>query len=71
MRKHFSLVVDADGIALVTMDSPGRSMNVIAPEVEHELGAILEQTTNDPAVRGVATLCIGGGEATAVAVELV
>ena len=53
MHKHFSLVVDADGIALVTMDSPGRSMNVIAPEVEHELGAILEQTTKDPAVRGV------------------
>ena len=53
MSKHFSTAVDADGIALVTMDSPGRSMNVFFPEVEQELVAILEQTTADPAVRGV------------------
>ena len=31
MSKHFNLAVDADGIALITMDSPGRSMNVFAP----------------------------------------
>ena len=53
MAKHFSLAVDADGIALVTMDSPGRSMNVFGPEVEAELAAIVEQTTADAAVRGV------------------
>jgi len=27
--QHFRLEIDGDGIALVTWDSPGRSMNVI------------------------------------------
>ena len=51
--QHFSLSVDADGIALVTMASPGRSMNVFGPEVEAELAGLLAQTTADSSVRGV------------------
>ena len=43
MSKHFNVAVDADGIALVTMDSPGRSMNVFGPEVEAELAGVLER----------------------------
>ena len=43
MSKHFNFAVDADGIALVTMDSPGRSMNVFHPEVEQELAALVER----------------------------
>ena len=35
---HFKLDIDADGIALVTWDSPGRSMNVIDLKVMEELG---------------------------------
>ena len=53
MGKHFNLAVDADGIALLTMDSPGRSMNVFYPEVEQELAGIVEQVVADAAVRGV------------------
>ena len=41
MSKHFNVAVDADGIALVTMDSPGRSMNVLGPDVETELAGVL------------------------------
>ena len=52
MSKHFNVAVDADGIALVTMDSPGRSMNVFGPEVEAELAAIVQQVAGDPAVKG-------------------
>ena len=53
MHKHFNLAVDADGIALLTMDSPGRSMNVFFPEVEQELAGIVDKVAADPAVRGV------------------
>ncbi len=52
MSKHFTLAVDTDGIALITMDSPGRSMNVFAPEVEAELIQVVERVVADPAVRG-------------------
>ena len=37
--KNFRFETDADGIALVTWDMPGRSMNVINAEVIDELGA--------------------------------
>jgi 3-hydroxyacyl-CoA dehydrogenase/enoyl-CoA hydratase/3-hydroxybutyryl-CoA epimerase len=52
MSKHFNVAVDADGIALVMMDSPGRSMNVFGPEVEAELSGVLERVVQDPAIKG-------------------
>ena len=52
MPKHFNLAVDADGIALITMDSPGRSMNVLGPDVEAELAAIVDKVISDAAIRG-------------------
>jgi len=51
--KIFKLETDADGIALVTWDLPGRSMNVLDTATIEELGAIVEQTTADAAVKGV------------------
>ena len=50
---HFTIENDPDGMALVTWDSPGRSMNVIDAAVMDELSAIIEQTTADAAVKGV------------------
>src|SRR5581483_4069902 len=50
---HFTLDVDADGLALVTWNSPGRTMNVLDTPVKDELSAIVEQTAADPAVKGV------------------
>jgi len=50
---NFKIENDGDGIALVTWDSPGRSMNVIDAKVMDELSAIIEQTTADTAVKGV------------------
>ena len=52
MSKHFNVAVDADGIALITMDSPGRSMNVFAPEVEAELAQVVERVVGDAAIKG-------------------
>jgi 3-hydroxyacyl-CoA dehydrogenase / enoyl-CoA hydratase / 3-hydroxybutyryl-CoA epimerase len=51
--KNFKIETDADGIALVTWDIPGRSMNVLDTTTVEELGAIVEQTTADAAVKGV------------------
>ncbi|WEX77902.1 3-hydroxyacyl-CoA dehydrogenase NAD-binding domain-containing protein [Sinorhizobium numidicum] len=50
---NFKIEADADGIALVTWDMPDKSMNVLTQEVMEELNAIVDQTTADPAVKGV------------------
>ena len=50
---NFKIENDGDDIAVVTWDSPGRSMNVIDAKVMDELSAIIEQTTADAAVKGV------------------
>jgi 3-hydroxyacyl-CoA dehydrogenase / enoyl-CoA hydratase / 3-hydroxybutyryl-CoA epimerase len=50
---NFAVEIDGDGIAVVTWDEPGRSMNVINSTVMDELSTIVEQTTADAAVKGV------------------
>jgi 3-hydroxyacyl-CoA dehydrogenase/enoyl-CoA hydratase/3-hydroxybutyryl-CoA epimerase len=49
---NFTLDIDADGIALVTWDMPGRSMNVIDAAVTEELSQIVDKVTNDAAIKG-------------------
>src|SRR5499426_764699 len=49
---NFKLDIDADGIALVTWDAPGRSMNVIDRGLIEELSAIVEKIAGDPAIKG-------------------
>jgi 3-hydroxyacyl-CoA dehydrogenase/enoyl-CoA hydratase/3-hydroxybutyryl-CoA epimerase len=62
---NFKVETDADGVALVTWDSPGRSMNVIDLKVIEELGAIVEQVAGDAAIKaavitsGKETFCAG------------
>src|ERR1700744_973738 len=50
---NFKIEADADGIALVTWDPPGRSMNVLDETSVNELEAIVKQTSADTAVKGV------------------
>ncbi|WFU09452.1 3-hydroxyacyl-CoA dehydrogenase NAD-binding domain-containing protein [Rhizobium sp. CB3090] len=50
---NFTVETDADGIALVTWDMPGKSMNVFTAEVLEELNAIIDATVADKAVKGV------------------
>jgi 3-hydroxyacyl-CoA dehydrogenase / enoyl-CoA hydratase / 3-hydroxybutyryl-CoA epimerase len=63
--QNFKLDTDPDGIALVTWDAPGRSMNVIDPTVIAELGTIVEQVASDAAIKGAVitsgkdTFCAG------------
>ncbi len=49
---NFTVETDADGIALVTWDMPGKSMNVFTEEVMNELDAIIDATVTDSAVKG-------------------
>jgi 3-hydroxyacyl-CoA dehydrogenase / enoyl-CoA hydratase / 3-hydroxybutyryl-CoA epimerase len=50
---NFTVETDADGIALVTWDMPGKSMNVFTEEVMGELDAIIDATVADSAIKGV------------------
>ena len=50
--KNFTLETDADGIALVTWDMPGKSMNVIDESVIEELDKIIDQVVADASVKG-------------------
>ncbi len=50
---NFRLETDSDGIALVTWDMPGRSMNVFDMKTIEELFTIVEATTKDAAIKGV------------------
>ena len=49
---NFTLDTDADGIALVTWNSPDRSMNVFTEEVMRELNAIVDHVAGDAAIKG-------------------
>ncbi len=49
---NFRFETDADGIALVTWDMPGRSMNVINTEVMSEIGHIVDRVAGDAAIKG-------------------
>src|SRR6202000_3059328 len=51
--KNFKVETDADGIALVTWDIPGRSMNVLDETTIAELDEIVKQTSADAAVKRV------------------
>ena len=49
---NFTLETDADGIALITWDSPGKSMNVIDQKVLEEWEAIVDHVAADEAIKG-------------------
>ena len=49
---NFTLDIDADGIALVTWDMPGRSMNVFTEEAMRELNAIVDKVAGDAPIKG-------------------
>lgn len=51
--KNFTLETDNDGIALVTFDSPGKSMNVISADVMDDFDALTKQIIEDDSIKGV------------------
>ncbi|WP_332682406.1 3-hydroxyacyl-CoA dehydrogenase NAD-binding domain-containing protein [Bosea sp. (in: a-proteobacteria)] len=49
---NFRFETDADGIATLTWDMPGRSMNVITPEVMAELDQVIDKVATTEAIKG-------------------
>jgi len=50
--ENFKIDVDADGIALVTFDVPGRSMNTLTGSVMAEIPQVVERIKTDDAIKG-------------------
>jgi len=53
MTEALTVTVDADGIAAATMDSPGRSMNVLDDDLAAPLAALVERLETDASIRGL------------------
>jgi 3-hydroxyacyl-CoA dehydrogenase/enoyl-CoA hydratase/3-hydroxybutyryl-CoA epimerase len=66
--KNFKVETDNDGIALVTWDIPGRSMNVLDAATLEELSAIVQQTSADAGIKGV--VVTSGKEAMSAGADL-
>ncbi len=50
--RNFNIEIDADGIAVVRFDIPGRSMNVITAETQADLVVLAARIAEDPAITG-------------------
>lgn len=50
--ENFKIDVDADGIALITFDVPGRSMNTLTGSVMNEIPQWVERIRTDDAIKG-------------------
>ncbi|MDG2521653.1 3-hydroxyacyl-CoA dehydrogenase NAD-binding domain-containing protein [Caulobacter segnis] len=50
--ENFKIEVDGDGVALVTFDVPGRSMNTLTASVIKEIGEVVERIKTDAAIKG-------------------
>ena len=50
--ENFKIDVDADGIALITFDVPGRSMNTLTGKVMAEIPEWVERVRTDDAIKG-------------------
>jgi 3-hydroxyacyl-CoA dehydrogenase/enoyl-CoA hydratase/3-hydroxybutyryl-CoA epimerase len=49
---NFKIDIDADGVALVTFDVPGRSTNTITASVMTDLAAVVDRLKTDAAIKG-------------------
>ena len=49
----FTLHTDADGVAIITWDVPGKSMNVLTRAAFAHVEALIDQALSDDAVRGI------------------
>ena len=50
--ENFKIDVDADGVALITFDVPGRSMNTLTSGVMAEIPQWVERVKTDDAIKG-------------------
>ncbi len=50
--ENFKIDIDADGVALITFDVPGRSMNTLTSSVMAEIPQLVERIKTDDAIKG-------------------
>ena len=50
--ENFTIEVDGDGIALITWDMPGRSMNVISTSALEEIAEWVARVASDESIKG-------------------
>uniref|UniRef100_UPI0025BBE7DD enoyl-CoA hydratase-related protein n=1 Tax=Brevundimonas sp. TaxID=1871086 RepID=UPI0025BBE7DD len=50
--ENFKIDVDADGIAVIAFDVPGRSMNTLTSSVMKEIPELVERIKTDEAIKG-------------------
>ena len=53
MNEALKLIIAADGIATATMDSPGRSMNVLDDKLAAGLAALVDRLETDASIKGL------------------
>jgi 3-hydroxyacyl-CoA dehydrogenase / enoyl-CoA hydratase / 3-hydroxybutyryl-CoA epimerase len=58
MAQTITTQIDADGIALLTIDVPGQSMNVITPDFLADLDAAISRIGSEEGIKG-AVICSG------------
>jgi 3-hydroxyacyl-CoA dehydrogenase/enoyl-CoA hydratase/3-hydroxybutyryl-CoA epimerase len=58
MTNTLSFNIDSDGIALLTIDVPGQSMNVITPDFLSDLGNAIARIAGEGSIKG-AVICSG------------
>ncbi|MHA6347390.1 3-hydroxyacyl-CoA dehydrogenase NAD-binding domain-containing protein [Roseivivax sp. CAU 1761] len=49
----FTMTKDAEGVAVITWDCPGKTMNVLSLEAAHELDRLVDEALGDSAVKGI------------------
>jgi 3-hydroxyacyl-CoA dehydrogenase/enoyl-CoA hydratase/3-hydroxybutyryl-CoA epimerase len=52
MTNTINYKVDNDGVAILTIDLPGKSMNVLTPELMDDLGTLVDRLAADESVKG-------------------
>ncbi|MBR9891580.1 3-hydroxyacyl-CoA dehydrogenase [bacterium] len=53
MSQDFTLQTDAEGVATITWDTPGKSMNVMSIEGFQQLDSLIDEALADEAVKGI------------------
>ena len=53
MTQAFTLEIDADGIGLVTIDMPGRAMNVLNPTLTAPFAELVQRLETDASLKGL------------------
>lgn len=58
-QNHLSVAIESDGIAIATVHTPDRTLNLFTVELVAELGKLIERVAGDATIRGVILTATG------------